>query len=814
MCKTKDSKFRHCDSGDSVKTDHRMKSDCSKDTHHSYSSHNTDNGKSSSKKSNTPHLMRYPPEELCNDGTHMSLPNYDYSSNKDNRRERKESKSNEQYSRGNVNKYKREVHQSTGNTGDREEGSSDPQQKVKTLSEASKNELQQKSQTVKLKYSPSVERRVERGGSSWEKPTTGKDRFQTRGEFYADERSQNVFKKDIKTHDKNEKNAGQENKPKEKLQEQLGRSGRGSSPHSKNEHSKSLHESRKCRTEESRKGRDIDCRRERGTNDHTSREGKTSPSNSSREHKYARLKENSSRYEWETAHSKLERHRTEEKRKRKRENQDEDRHFRNDRKVAKEVSHQSAKESKKGTNVTKSERNKSCKLEETFRVTDSLKDHKVPKTKDEHSGTKSKDLKLSFMEKLNLTLSPAKKQCLSSRDGLKTPSQKSSDEGSAELMLQAELLDPAHHVNCGPIEQTSSTQVLDSAAQSNMEQVLPVSVNSQTEALKAAADAAHSEALSPVTTDEPSSETLPEAEMAQVQPQALPEAAVVVVPVELQAETSGAEEACGLVESEAAATAVAMTCLNHPESLPLEVEGNVADCENLRGIVSVMQDDNVPTAEVTQSEPASESMGALLVPAAEKKEEDKIWLADDTESSAGERGSQSLALDNSEVKSSSDPESCDVADGISKTKAGSLMEVVKDNYCLAAENIQCPVEKEGIINTSMSESLVSASLTDKDEPLVDKNTCDVEPDLTDISAAASSLSGEMCPRTKERRTNPVPVDDDSSILSIDLNHLRYIPKAISPLNSPMRPLAKALKKESPCKGFVKSYNKGICICLF
>uniref|UniRef100_A0A8D0EY23 CASP8-associated protein 2 n=1 Tax=Strix occidentalis caurina TaxID=311401 RepID=A0A8D0EY23_STROC len=673
MCKTKDSKFRPSDLGDSIKMEHRMKNDCSRDTCHSYSSHNMDNGKSSSEKRNTPYLPRYPPEELCNNTTHTCLPNYDHSSNKDNRRERKEIKNNEQYSRGNVNKYKREAHQNSGNSGDSEEGNSDPQQKLKTLSEkAGKNELQQKSQSVKLKCSPSVERRVERGVSSWEKQSTGKDRFQTRGELYTDERSQHVLKKDIKTHDKDEKNAGQKNKPNEKLQEQARRSGRGSSPHSKNEHSKSLHESRKCRVEESRKGKDIDCKRDRGTNDHTSREGRTSPSNfSSREHKYARLKENSSRYEWETAHSKSERHRTEEKRKRERESQDENRHFRNERKVAKEISHQSAKESKKSTDVTKSERNKSYKLEETSRVADSLKDHKVPKTKDDHTGTKSKDLKLSFMEKLNLTLSPAKKQCLSPTNGLKTPSQKATDEGSTELTLQAELLDSAHPVNCGPTEQTNSTlQVLDSAAQSNVEPALPVSVSSESEALKvAAADPAQSEALPAVATDELSSETLPETEVRQVQPQALPEAAEVLAPDEMQAGMPEVAEACGLIESEASITTV--MDLNHTESLPLE-------------------------------------------------------------------------------------------------------------------------------------SLDRTMLTDKDEPLVDQNACDLESDLTEISTAAPSLSGEIYPRTKERETNPVPVDDDSSILSIDLNHLRYIPKAISPLNSPMRPLTKALKMESPCKGLQKS----------
>ncbi|NWQ73844.1 C8AP2 protein, partial [Columbina picui] len=806
MCKTKDSKFRPSDLGDGIKMEHRMKNECSKDTYHNYSSHNADNGKCSTEKRSTQCLLGHPPEEPCSDGTHACLPNYDHSSSKDNRKERKEIKSDEQYSRGNVNKYRRDVHQSTGND-DSDEGNSDPQQKLKTLSEkASKNELQQKNQSIKFKCSPSAERTLERGTSSWEKQATGKDRLQTRGELRADERSQNAFKKDIKTHYKDKKNDGQNNKPNEKLQEQPRKSGRGSSPHSKNEHSKSLHESRKCRLEESRKGKDMDYKRDWGTNDHTSREGKTSPSGSnSREHKYARLKENS-RYEWETAHSKMERHRTEEKRKRERENQDENRHFRNERKVAKDISHQSAKESKKGTDVTKSQRNKSYELEETSRVADNLKDHKVPKTKDDHTGTKSKDLKLSFMEKLNLTLSPAKKQCRSPLDGLKTPSQKATDEGSAELTLQAVLFSPAHPVNCGPTEQTNATlQVLDSAAQSDLEPALPVSVSSENEALEAAADPAQSEVLPAVATDELSSETLAEAELGQVEPQALPGAAEVLIPDEMQAEApSEAAQACDLVESEASAAAV--TDLNHPESfLPLEVAGSAAECENLPVTEGVMQDDNVAAAEAAQSEPADESMEALPESAAEKKEEDQMWLA------ADQRGSQSLVLDGSETKSSGDLNSCDVADDICETKADSLMEVVKDDDHLPAENVECPTEEKNIceINMSASESLDRTMLTDKDEPLVDQNACDLEPDLTEISTVASSLSADLYPGTKDRESNPVPVDDDSSILSIDLNHLRYIPKAISPLNSPMRPLAKALKVESPCKSLVKSYNKDL-----
>lgn len=818
MCKTKDYKFRSSDLGDSIKADHRMKNDCSKDTYHSYSSHSVENGKSSSDKRITPHAVRYPPEELCSDGTHTCPPNHDHSSNKDNKKEKKETKSDEEYSRRNVNKYKREVHQSTGNSGicnntDSEERNSDPHQKLKAHSEkTSKNELQQKNQSIKVKCSPSTERKVEKSVSSWDKQTTGKDRCQARGELYAGERSLNVTKKDIKMHDKDEKNSSQKIKPNEKLQEQSRRSGRGNSPYSKNEHSKSLHESRKCRVEESRTGRDIDCKRDRGANDHSSREGRSSPSNSSsREHKYARFKENSSRYEWETAHSKSEKHRTEEKRKRERENQDENRHSRSERKVTKEISHQSAKKSKRDTDI-KSERNKSYKSEETPGVTDSLKDHKFPQNKN-HSVMKNKDLKLSFMEKLNLTLSPAKKQCLSPPDGLKVPSQMATDEGTTELTLHANMVDSGHPVNCGAAEQMNLTlEVPDTATKISVEPTLPVSVSSENEALKVtAADPAQSEALSAVTTCEVSSETLQEPVVDHIQSQALLGAAKVPIPVEMPAETlsAAAAEACDPVELET--SAVSVTDTNHPEASSQEVAGSVAQYENLSVTVCVMHSDNVPAAEMGQSKLDSEGMGTLPESALEK-EEDEIWLAAGKKNSSAHQDSQNLVLCNLEAKSSADLESCDAADDTNETKRESSVEVVKDGDHLTVENLEPPAEEKAVCAISMnaSQSPDRTVLNNIDVPLVDQNACDVELDLTDIgTTASSSITSEMYPRTKEKEPNPVPVDDDSSILSIDLNHLRHIPKAISPLNSPIRPLAKALKIESPCKGLVKSYNKGI-----
>ncbi|XP_010226394.1 PREDICTED: LOW QUALITY PROTEIN: CASP8-associated protein 2-like, partial [Tinamus guttatus] len=812
MCKSKEPKFRSPDVGDSVKMDHRTKSDSTKDAYHNCSSHNKDNGKCNSDKRNNPYLLRYPPEELCNDGAHTGLPNYDHCSNKDGRKERKEMKNDEQCSRGNDNKNRRETHQSTGNNIDSQD--SDPHQKLKTLSEkASKNELQQKSQSAKLKSSPSVERRVERGASSWEKQATSKERFQTRGELYADERSQNMTKKDIKTHDKEEKGSGQKNKPNEKQQEQSRRFGRVSSPHSKKEHSKNLHESRKCRMEESRKGRDSDYKRERGTNDHTSREGRSSPSNSSsREYKYARSKENSSRYEWETAHSKSERHRTEEKRKRDRESQDENRHSRNERKVAKEISHQSSKDYKKGADVAKDERNKSHKPEEASKVADSLKDHKAPKSKDDQTEGESKHLKLSFMEKLNLTLSPAKKQCLSPMDGLETPSQKATDDGSIELTVQTEAVDSA---NCDPAEQIHSPlEVLDRAAQISLQQAAPLSLNPAHEAVQiaAAAGPAQPEALAAVVAGDRSLEALPEAQAAegQVQPQALMGTAEVLVPGEVQAETPvAAAEAPDVVESEASAAAVAAMGPGHAEALAPEAAGSVVQPGSLPGAAGVMQDDKVPAAGLAPPESASESLVALPESVAEKEEEDKIWLATDKENSEDQQSSQNLALDDSEARRSGDLESCGVAGDTRETKLDCLMEVIKDDDHLAAENVESSVEKTNVCkdNINTSQSPDRTVLSDKDAPLVDQNACNLDPDLSEITTAASSLGGETYPRTKERETNPIPVDDDSSILSIDLNHLRYIPKAISPLNSPMRPLAKALRMESPCKGLGKSYNK-------
>uniref|UniRef100_A0A8C3RU99 CASP8-associated protein 2 n=1 Tax=Chelydra serpentina TaxID=8475 RepID=A0A8C3RU99_CHESE len=700
--KTKDPKLR-TSLVDNTKTDHRLKTDCSKDVHHSYSSHNMEDGKSHSERRNSPYLLRYPPEELCNDGSRTCFQTFDHYSNKGNRRER-EMKNGEQYSRANDNRYKRDTYQSTGNSTDSEQGNTDSHQKLQIYSEKSgKSELQQESKM--LKCSPPVENRTDRCISTWEKQTTIKERSQT-VESQGDEkgeRSQNINKQDLETHDKDERNFAQKNKSTEKQQEQPRRSGRVNSPHSKNETARSPHKSLKFLVEDCRRGTDGDCKRDRGANDHSSREARSSPSTSSnREHKHTRFKESSSRYEWETTYSKSERHRTEEKRKRDKENQEESRHPRNERKVTKEITYQTAKESKKVTDATKNERNKSSKPEETPRVADGLKEHKARKAKDDKNGIKNKDLKLSFMEKLNLTLSPAKTQPLCQNNGIETDSKKASSEGSTETPGHTEMLTPAQPIRIGSVEQTKVP------VQTNLEPKTPVSQ------------------IKRKTEDEAFAETLD-----QVQPEALAE-----------------------------------------------------------------------TVDALQPELTNDNTVAGL----EMEEADKTCTVPELASPMNHDEARNLDYDDLETISSDDFESHSATDDIRQMKSDSLMQVVDTNDGVSGESFEYPAKENSVSKTvPYKEGVTTSEPTDRDipadggVPIVDQNACNLEQNLPEpeISVVTSSHSVKIDPRTKARETNPVPADDDNSILSIDLNHLRYIPKVISPLNSPMRPLAKALRMESP-----------------
>ncbi|XP_074846983.1 CASP8-associated protein 2 [Carettochelys insculpta] len=721
--KTKSPKFRVSSVVDNTKTDHRLNTDCSKDVHHSYLPHNMEDGKSHSERRNSPYLLTYPPEELCNDHSHTCYPNFDHYSNKGSRRDR-EMKSGEQSSRTNDNRYKRDVYQSTGNSTDNEQGDTDSHQKLQIYSEKSgKIELQQESKSKKLKCSPPVKNRTDSCISTWEKEPIIKERPQT-VESPGDqkgERSQNITRQDLETYHKDERNFAQKNKSTEKQQEQQRRSDRVNSPPSKTETARNPHKSHKCPVEVCRRGTDVDLKRDRGPSDHSSGEARCSPSTSSnREHKQTHFKESSSRYEWEATYSKSERHRTEEKRKRDKENQDESRHLKNERKVTKEITHQSSKESKKAADAPKNERNKSSKPEETSRVADGIKEYKARKAKDDKNGTKKKDLKLSFMEKLNLTLSPAKTQCPFQNNGLETDSKTASSEGSTETMGCIEMLTPAQPISIASVEQIKSP--LHVPVQPNLESKTPVSeIKRKTE----------NEALV---------ETLD------------------IVQTEDLAETMDALQ---------------------PE------QSNHNNASLTEAAIKMEEADKTRTAPELAS----------------PMNHDEIWIDYDLE-----------------TISSDDFESQSVAGDIRQMKSDSLMQVVDTNDGVSGESFEYSAKENSVSEPlPRKEEVTTSEPTDKDIladgeiPAVDQNTCNLEPNLSEIEIGEviSFHSDKVDSTTKAKENNPVPADDDSSILSIDLNNLRYIPKIISPLNSPVRPLAKVLRMESPCKVLVKSYNKDV-----
>lgn len=127
-----------------------------------------------------------------------------------------------------------------------------------------------------------------------------------------------------------------------------------------------------------------------------------------------------------------------------------------------------------------------------------------------------------------------------------------------------------------------------------------------------------------------------------------------------------------------------------------------------------------------------------------------------------------------------------------------------------SENVLQPlVEEASILPLNLSESdnpKFKPSLTDT--PLSENKSSHLESCISKEALASSLQQTELMNHNMETgETNSIYHDDDNSVLSIDFNHLRPIPEAISPLNSPVRPVAKVLQMESPPQ--VVLYNKGV-----
>ncbi|XP_044101482.1 CASP8-associated protein 2 isoform X4 [Neovison vison] len=462
IVKTKDLKSRSPHLDDCSKTDLRVKSDVSKDGHHSTSLPNPEKeGKLYCEKKSTLYL---PPsvEKHCTNGI-WSRSHYQVGegiSSEDNRRGRKDIR-HSQYSRG-TDRIWKDLNTSCG---DGEPRNIETSQRLQGRPEKyGKGEPKAESKNSKFKSNTDLDYKNERISSSWEKETF-RERSYTRMDSQSDkklerqsERSQNTNRKELKSQDKEERKADQKSKSVVKDQDHWRRSERASLPHSKSE-IKSSHNSSKYHLEE-RRGRE-DCKRDRGVSNHSFQEGRC-PSflSSSRIHKHIDSKEVDAVHQWENTPLKAERHRTEDKRKRERESKEESRHIRSEKRTPTEHLQKTNKEIKKTTTDLKRQNEpKSDKGEVSNTDVSQGTDNKelVIKADIGPNETKNKDLKLSFMEKLNLTLSPAKKQPVSQDNHHNITSiPKSSGICDLECLVHATTVTCVSSVNEHTTEETES----------------------------------------------------------------------------------------------------------------------------------------------------------------------------------------------------------------------------------------------------------------------------------------------------------------------------------------------------------------------
>ncbi|XP_059033048.1 CASP8-associated protein 2 isoform X1 [Mustela lutreola] len=706
IVKTKDLKSRSPHLDDCSKTDLRVKSDVSKDGHHSTSLPNPEKeGKSYCEKKSTLYL---PPsiEKHCTNGI-WSRSHYQVGegiSSEDNRRGRKDIR-HSQYSRG-TDRIWKDLNTSCG---DGEPRNIETSQRLQGRPEKyGKGEPKAESKNSKFKSNTDLDYKNERISSSWEKETF-RERSYTRMDSQSDkklerqsERSQNTNRKELKSQDKEERKADQKSKSVVKDQDHWRRSERALLPHSKSE-IKSSHNSSKYHLEE-RRGRE-DCKRDRGVSNHSFQEGRC-PSflSSSRAHKHIDSKEVDAVHQWENTPLKAERHRTEDKRKRERESKEESRHIRSEKRTPTEHLQKTNKEIKKTTTDLKRQNEpKSDKGEVSNTDVSQGTDNKELVIKADIGPNETKDLKLSFMEKLNLTLSPAKKQPVSQDNHHKITSiPKSSGICDLECLVHATT------VTCVSLVNEHTTEEMESK------------LSEPKDALAA---------VSEVRTSNP--------------------------------ERKIEEESSLLVKS----------------------DENTVDCD-------------VPIChtETSFSAPVEMKQTESMFPSPAEKEQ----TINDTKAAVPvvvdilqTNVSQNFGLE-LDTKKNDDVNSC-VSGGMGMKEAFSI-EVAESSDSI----LQPSVEETGILPIALSEDgnrKFEPSLVDT--PLVESKSC-LEPSSLKETLESSLQQTELMDNKMEiGETNSVYNDDENSVLSIDFNHLRPIPEAISPLNSPVRPVAKVLRLESP-----------------
>ncbi|XP_054425689.1 CASP8-associated protein 2 isoform X1 [Pteronotus mesoamericanus] len=713
--KTKDLTSRSSHLDDCAKTDHRVKCDASKDGHHSTSQPNIEKEvKLHLEKKSTLHLPTSN-EKHCTNGI-WSRSHYQVaegSSNEDNRREKKDN-GYSQCSRG-TDRIRKDLNASCG---DGEPRNIEASKRLQRRPEKySKGESKVESKNSKFKSNTDLDYKNERFGYFWQKETF-RERSHTRVESQSDrklerqsERSQNTNKKELKSQDKEERKVDQKPKSVVKDHDYWRRSERASLPYSKKD-IKSSHNSSKYHLEERREREDV--KRDRGVNNHSFQEGRCSSSlSTSRTHKLIDSKEVSAVHQREDTPLEAERHRTEDKRKREQESKEENRYMRNEKRTPTGHLQKPNKETKQTTADLKRQNGlKNDKGEVSSDVSEGPDNKDLAiKAESGPNETKNKDLKLSFMEKLNLTLSPAKKQPIPQDN-----QHKITNIPQPNGMCDLESLVQDKTVTCVPSVSEHSTE------ETKLKLLEP----------KDALAAASSEPRTGI----------PEMKMEE-------ENSLLVKSVE---NTMHCDlPICSTETSSSAPVEMEQTESLFPSSTEMEQTINGA-----RAAVPVKLD--ILQTNVSQN--------------------------------------LDLELDS---KRNDGLNSCSISEDMEMKEAFST-KVAKSN-----ENILQPsIEKASVLPAVLSEvDDPKFEPSVEHTPLVESKPCHLEPCLPKETLESSLHTELMDHRMEIGETNSV-YHDENSVLSIDLNHLRPIPEVISPLNSPVRPVAKVLRLESPSR--VPLYN--------
>ncbi|XP_078504388.1 CASP8-associated protein 2 isoform X2 [Lissotriton helveticus] len=496
-----------------------------------------------------------------------------------------------------------------------------------------------------------------------------------------------IKKKDIAAHEKEVKTTEHKNRSTEKELEEPRRSSRVNNFNSKSDSKTAGHLS-KSLLSDSRGEKGAEHRRERRSLDYSSKEEK-STSSSSKENRPTSSKETRSKHD--KSEKKSEKRKSEDKNKNQEERREEERHHRGERK---EMSDDSLKSRHEIKLPAENESMKSSKSSKTDRKTTATGSPTKPLCKTiqslQNEESMCRDPKLSFMEKLNLTLSPTKRKSLAEIEELQAALLKARQEGAARVQeWPRKLVVTQYNIN-DPKEQTECTVQPQGIDETNLvKKVDMLASASQRKSLE-----------------------------------------------ESQLDTMQHETAAQFGASLHAKKTVGVKETVHPSNVQNE------DCS----LYTVM-DAELETV-------SSEELETHSV-----VDEDNSQLG--TPSQNGRRN--------------------DPADNDSLDKNISVCEevVIKS--------------KQPALEVADEVFHLKPNLPESENNL-------------DTTSSASSVDF----RNAKNEMNP-DSGDESSIVSVDLNHLRNIPQAISPLTSPVRPVVKIHKLESPAMAsVVRSLNKDLC----